>query len=141
LLPPTTITNVLQFATIKSFRNESFLREKYIDEGRSLDAIAIQTFSSRKTLRRYILHFKIPLRPEDRIQSLKQVRFGMRRVDGELVINKSEDTTIERIYSLRNQGRSIREIVEILNDLKIPCRKRGARWHVKTVFQCLKSRR
>ncbi|MBX2996290.1 MAG: recombinase family protein [Bdellovibrionaceae bacterium] len=103
-----------------------------------MDEIAALTVSSKKTVRRYLLHFGIPLRPQDEVRPLKQERFGMRRVNGALVVNKAEATTLARMHALRNQGRSIREIVDILNDLKIPTRKRGAKWHVKTVFQCLK---
>ena len=33
---------------------------------------------------------------------------------------------------LRDQGHSYREIVNIMNDLKIPCQKSGAKWHVRT---------
>lgn len=44
--PPVVITNTLQVAIVKSFRNESFLREKYIDEGLTLDEIAALTLSS-----------------------------------------------------------------------------------------------
>ena len=55
VFPPLPVTNVLQFPTIKSFRNESFLRRRYLEEGASLDQIAAETLSSRKTVRRYVM--------------------------------------------------------------------------------------
>ncbi len=45
---------------------------------------------------------------------------------------------IEQVTLLRGQGHSYREIVSIMNDLKIPCRKSGVKWHVKTVFNALR---
>lgn len=137
LLPPVPITNVLQFTTIKSFRNESFLRQKYLEDGASLDEIAAQTLSSRKTVRRYLVNFEILLRPPDRLIREPE-KFGTRRVMGQLIESKKEVKAIEQMTLLRGQGHSYREIVSIMNDLKIPCRKAGAKWHVKTVFNALK---
>ncbi|MGZ3742810.1 MAG: hypothetical protein ACXWRE_03720 [Pseudobdellovibrionaceae bacterium] len=104
-----------------------------------MDEIAAQTLSSRKTVRRYLMHYQIPLRPPDRVISEPE-RFGTRRVNGVLIDSPAELRAIEQMKLLRTQGHSYREIVVIMNDLKIPCRKRGAKWHVKTVFSCLQSR-
>ena len=101
-----------------------------------MDEIAAQTLSSKKTVRRYLMHFQIPLRPQDRL-ILEPERFGTRRVMGQLIESKKEVKALEKMTLLRDEGHSYREIVSILNDLKIPCRKPGAKWHVKTVFNCL----
>jgi len=129
------LTNVLQFTTVKSFRNESFLRKKYLEEGASLDEIAAQILSSRKTVRRYLLHYQIPLRPPDKLV-FEPERFGTRRVNGVLLADTKENKAIDIIRELRQEGRTYREIVEILNDRKVPCRQKNDRWHVKTVFKC-----
>lgn len=139
LFPPVSLTNILQFATIKSFRNESFLREKYLDEGWSLDEIAAQTLSSKKTVRRYLIHNGISLRPSDQVINVPE-KFGTRRVKGRLLPDTSEQAAIEKIKALRNQGCSYREIVKILNDEAVPCRKEGASWHVKTVYKAINRR-
>jgi len=131
------LTNVLQFATIKSFRDESFLRQKYLEEGASLDEIAAQTLSSRKTVRRYLLRYHIPLRPVDKL-SHEPEQFGKRRVGGMLRSDPTEQKAIEKPFELRKNGLSYRQIVEEMNRLAIPCRKSGARWHIKTVFKVLK---
>jgi histidyl-tRNA synthetase len=136
LFPPLPLTNVLQFTTVKSFRNESFLRQKYIAESASLDEIAVLTLSSRRTVRQYLIHYQIPLRPKDRLIQEPE-RFGMRRVDGELTEDLQEMMTLNKLHALRKQGCTYREIVKTLNDLNIPCRKSGAKWHLKTVFNYL----
>ena len=139
LFPPVPLTNVLQLPALKSFRDESFLRAEYLVEGLSLKKIADLTLSSKRTIRKYLLCHQIPLRSDDVPQNVKQPLFGMRRLQGKLVQSKAESRILEKIVALRESGRSYREIVNILNSLKIPCRKRGAKWHLKTVFHCLKN--
>jgi hypothetical protein len=56
----------MQLAPIKSLKNEDFLRQKYLEEGLSLQEIAAETVSSWKTVRRHLLYMKIPLKPLDR---------------------------------------------------------------------------
>ncbi len=136
MLPPLPLTNILQFATIKSFRNESFLRQKYFIESASLDEIAALTLSSRKTVRRYLLYYQIALKPEDQL-ILGQEFFGARRVKGVMTADPFEMAALAQMKDLREQGCSYRTIVERLNTLKIPCRKPGAKWHLKTVHNIL----
>lgn len=102
-----------------------------------MDEIGVQTLSSRKTVRRYLLHYEIPLRTQDKL-IIEQVRFGTRRVKGTLGIDPKEVNAILKIRELRNQGQTFREIVASLNNQNIPCRKQGAKWHLKTVFAVLK---
>lgn len=135
--PLASISNITQLAPIKSLKNEDFLRQKYLEEGLSLQEIAAETVSSWKTVRRHLLYMKIPLRTIDQMK-LEPERFGKQRVEGELVENSYEQATIEKIKKLRAGGLSIRNIVKILNDENVPTRKVGARWHIKTVFEVSK---
>ena len=137
LFPPWPVTSILHLTTIKSFRNESFLHQRYVEEGAQIGQIAIETLSSIKTVRKYLTSFGIELRPEDRLQPRMYERFGTKRVKGKLVPSLPEQKAIIKMKALRATGHSYREIVAILNELKFPCRKRGAKWHVKTVYKCL----
>jgi len=79
---------------------------------------------------------KIPLRTKDRLIN-EQVKFGFQRIEGQLLKHESEQAALFKMRMLRSQGFSIRQIVEELNRLHIPCRKVGAQWHIKTVYNCL----
>lgn len=132
--PQPSISNITQLAPIKSLKNEDFLRQKYLEEGLSLQEIAAETVSSWKTVRRNLLFMKIPLKPEDRLKN-EQIKFGFKRIDGELGSNIAEWQTIELILNLRKLGKTYREIVNELNTSSVPTRKTGGRWHLKTVYQ------
>lgn len=101
-----------------------------------MQEIAAETVSSWKTVRRHLLYMKIPLRTKDRLIN-EQVKFGSQRIEGQLLKHESEQAALEKIRMLRGQGFSIRKIVEELNRLRIPCRKEGAQWHIKTVYKIL----
>lgn len=83
------------------------------------------------------MEYRVELRSEDRPQISVYEQFGTRRVNGVLVPDESERAAISTIQSLRDRGFTYREIVRILNEQAIPCRKPGARWHIKTVYKCL----
>ena len=119
-----------------SLKNEDFLRQKYLEEGLSLQEIAAETVSSWKTVRRHLLYMKIPLRTKDQLIN-EQVKFGFQRIEGQLLKHESEQAALDKIRMLRGEGFSIRQIVEELNRLRIPCRKVGAQWHIKTVYNCI----
>ncbi|MBY0384702.1 recombinase family protein [bacterium] len=102
-----------------------------------MQEIAAETVSSWKTVRRNLLYMKISLKPVDRLIKEPE-RFGMRRVAGELVEDPNEQSAIEKIKTLRADGQSIRDIVKILNQEKVPTRCIGAKWHIKTVFDISK---
>jgi DNA invertase Pin-like site-specific DNA recombinase len=63
-------------------------------------------------------------------------RFGQRAEDRELAPDGDEQATIARIADLRDQGRSLRDIVTVL-DAEGRRPKRGARWHPQTVARVL----
>lgn len=137
--PQPSISNITQLAPIKSLKNEDFLRQKYLEEGLSLQEIAAETVSSWKTVRRNLLFMNIPLKLEDRLRK-EQNKFGFERVNGQRQTNESEQASLYAIHSLRRQGLTIRQIVDTLNDSGVPCRKHGARWHIKTVFNALNAK-
>ncbi len=80
---------------------------------------------------------RIPLKPKDRTNQRSQ-RFGTQIINGVPTVNSEETKTIEKLKELRAEGLSYRAIVDAMNKLDVPCRKPGARWHVKTVFDYIK---
>jgi DNA invertase Pin-like site-specific DNA recombinase len=66
------------------------------------------------------------------------VPLGYESIRGELVVNSEESETRERIFALRAQGLSLREIAKVLEDEGRPT-KRGRRWHPETLRLVLAS--
>lgn len=135
--PQPSISNITQLAPIMSLKNEDFLRQKYLEEGLSLQEIAAETVSSWKTVRRRLLYLRIPLKPQDSTRSTMNTKFGTVIIDGSKTVEETEAKTISYITSLREKGCSFRQIVAQLNLEKIPTRKVGALWHIKTVYNVL----
>jgi DNA invertase Pin-like site-specific DNA recombinase len=63
--------------------------------------------------------------------------YGLRAEAGELVPDEHEQSTIRRVLELHGEGRSYREIIEVLDhDGHKP--KRGDRWHPTTIARIVK---
>ena len=58
--------------------------------------------------------------------------FGLRSVDKELIPDEAEQAAAARIVALRDEGRSLREIIAILDEEGIRA-KRGGGWSPSTV--------
>lgn len=96
-------------------------------EGLSIAQIAAETFSSKRTVKNWIKLYKIPLKIGDLV-NFATIPFGATKI---------EQDTRTKIIELREQGLSIRQIVEVLNLLETPTRAPGAKWHNKTVLKVL----
>lgn len=105
-LPPPKPTVVTSITVVPVFRQEFFLRQKYVIEGLSARQIASQIFSARSTVLKYLKHYKIPLRTED--EALKfnkgQLAYGERLLNGRIRYHKRELKLISELNKLRNQG-------------------------------------
>jgi len=66
------------------------------------------------------------------------IPYGYNYIDGELVINPNEIDVVKDIYSWYKDGKSMGEIVKMLNSTKIPT-KRGGFWAKKTISNILKN--
>lgn len=62
--------------------------------------------------------------------------FGLRADGKELVPDHNEQAAVALILELREQGRSLAQIVEVLHEEGNPA-KRGGRWHPQTVSRVL----
>lgn len=66
------------------------------------------------------------------------IPYGYDYIDGKLVPNKEEAEIVKKIYSWYLEGKSLSEIVKMLNNSKIPTKKQGF-WAKKTVSTMLKN--
>jgi DNA invertase Pin-like site-specific DNA recombinase len=55
-----------------------------------------------------------------------------------LVENEGELAALAVVHELRGRGLSMQAIAEKMNEMKIPTKKDGARWHTTQVFRLLK---
>ena len=136
--PPALHSFIVPFPSIKSFRNKDLLHQKYVVEGLSIAQIAAETFSSKKTVSKYLYASGMPLRGEKQIGQ-NNLRFGVLNSSLSLDQSLRELKTTEIILNYRASGFSIRKIAELLNAQNVPARKIGSRWYPKTVFTVLKN--
>ncbi len=66
------------------------------------------------------------------------IPFGYYYSDGFLYINHEEATVVENIFTWYKNGRSMGEIVNMLNEAKVPTKKGGI-WAKKTISKILKN--
>jgi len=66
------------------------------------------------------------------------IPYGYDYINGELIINKTESKIVQNIYSWYLKGKSMGEIVKMLNSTKIPTKKGGI-WAKKTISKILKN--
>jgi len=139
--PPAQPKIIAEFNIIPLFRNESFLRQKYLEEGLSTRQIAALIFSSRSTVSAALKRYAIPLRDADQTQWYRrgQVGYGRRIVNGRVVAHQRELETVERMAALRDQGFSYWKVADILNSMGVPTKSRRAKWQAATVMKILKS--
>lgn len=83
--PPEEPFFILRFIYIKPYKNESFLREKYLEIRLSIREIASLCFSRRSTISANLKAFGIEIRDEGESHSLNkgQAAYGEKRVKRE----------------------------------------------------------
>lgn len=128
-LPPHQLQNIISIRTSSKYSNEVFLREHYIEKGLSAAQIAALSFSSKKTILKYLRHYEIDVRPAD---SQRNLIFGQRIQSGSIVANPRTAKLIQKIISERNTGRSYREIADRMNAINL-LPSRCSKWHAASI--------
>jgi len=125
---------------LRPYRDEAFLRQKYLVERLSTTQIADLIFSSRSTVSAALKRYRIPIRSEAeaRVHRKGQLRYGEKCRQGKVESLKRELETVEKMKELRDQGYSYREIADILNTMKVPTKTRRAKWRATTIMKILK---
>lgn len=66
-----------------------------------------------------------------------QPKFGEKIRKGKAVIHVVEQRVIETVWKLKEEGLSLRKIAEVLDQMKIPTKERGKKWHPEIVRRIL----
>ena len=134
------ISIISSISNIPLYKNESFLRQKYLVEKLSISQISGLAFSARSTVLKHLGDFDIPIRSQGEAHRLNcgQLRYGEKKRKGHSVQYLVEAQNIKKMQTLRSQGYSYWKIAEVFNSMKIPTKNRGSRWHPTTVMKILK---
>ena len=122
----------------QNWKNKGFLQQKYVSEGLSLRQIAAEVSSSKQTVCKNLKLFGIPLRNKSHHHgNPSQERFGQRIVKNSLIDHQHEQRVIESVRRMKDEGLGLRAIARCLDELKIPTKNRGKKWHPEMVKRVL----
>lgn len=111
-------------------------------ERHSIRQIAIIVMSSKHSVRKELIKYNIEIRGSSYHHgNPSMVKFGQRKVNGSLIINKTEQRTINAVRRMKDEGLSLRAIARCLDDMKIPTKNRGKKWHPEMVKRILSSKK
>lgn len=128
------VIDTIDLPPLKPTLSESFLKEKYLQEGLSSKEIAALTFSSRSTVTNYLKRYGIPLKKLTR-RTDGGHRFGFRRYSGRSIQLKKEHEVINKIKLYRENGYSYQKIADLLNKQSIDTKMKKGFWYSKVVRQ------
>lgn len=123
-----------------AWRNQSFLHQKYVQEGLSLRQIANIVVSSKEGVRAEILRQGIQIREKSQHHGRPaQPKFGLRLTRNKLVEHKAEQRVVDSIIQMKAEGLSLRAIARCLDQMKVPTKSQGKKWHPEMVKRILDS--
>jgi len=133
--PADEIADFVEFRWIPLRQDKSFLHQKYVVEGLSIDQISKLIFSSKESVRSGLLKAGILVREPHKNPS--QIRFGQRKQKGRPVRHLDEERVITAITEMRQEGLSLRQIATFLSKIGVPTKRRGKAWHPEMVKRIL----
>jgi transposase len=129
----------IDFTSFLWVSDKEFLRDQYVNKGKSIRQIALEQGCSHSTVSQYLYEFELSLRQEEPPHQRRgQVPFGSRMVKGRLVEHKGEQAIIAKLALMRSQGRSFGDLVAWLDINQIKTKSKTANWDRPTVYQILK---
>ncbi|MBT7567287.1 hypothetical protein HN630_00090 [archaeon] len=138
IVPPFQLTVNKEFIYIPLYKDKSFLHQKYVVEGLSIDQISQQIFSSKEVVRSWLMRHEIDVREQGHHHGRPaQPRYGQKMRKGQAVIHQIEQRAVNTIKDLKQEGLSLRKIAKILDQMKIPTKCRGKKWHPEMVKRVL----
>ena len=69
-----------------------------------------------------------------------QPKFGEKIRKGKAVPHQVEQRVVETVKKLRAEGLTLRKIAEILDEMKVPTKQRGKKWHPEMIKRILGSK-
>lgn len=138
-LPQPYVVDNFEFNFRPLWKNETFLTQKYLVDGRSITQIALEYLSSRATVRKALIDFGIKRRQPGK-PGLRpaQAAYGYRMSNGLMVRHEAEQKVISVVERMNRKGMSLREICDFLTSIGIPTKRRGQRWHPEMINRILK---
>lgn len=107
---------------------------KSVNEGKSLRQIATDTVSSKECVRAALRRNNIPLRERGQYHgNPAQFKYGMKRKSGKEIEHKSEARVGLVVRQMQEEGLSLRGIARFLDQMKVPTKNRGKKWHPEMV--------
>lgn len=95
--------------------------------------------SSKQTVRKELLKANIKLRGKSHHNgNPSQVKFGQRVVKKKLIDHKVEQRVIDAVRRMRDEGLSLRAIARCLDEMKVPTKQQGKKWHPEMVKRIIK---
>lgn len=132
------MSRIFSFQVTPCYRDEVYLRRKYVDECLSIKQIAAQSFSSRAAIQRGLQKFGISIRePHQHHGHPAQPRYGFRLQKGRLVEHQGEQAIISAIIGFKDQGKGLREIARELSIMKAKTKCNKKTWHPEMVRRIL----
>ncbi len=123
------------------YLDNRFLHQKYLVEGLFIAQISALIFSSKEAVRRGLERASIPIRephlPHHGRQS--QPRYGQKRSSGQLAEHKTEQRVVNAIREMRANGLGLRAIARCLDEMKVPTKARGRKWHPTMVQRIIQA--
>jgi hypothetical protein len=132
------ILDFVRFYAIPLFRNKIFIRQKYIVEKLSSQQIADEIDCSRMAVLDALVKFGIPVREQHYHHGRpSQPRYGKKYQKKIPVNHQIEQRLIEVVSQLRKNKLTLRQIAQVLNDMKVPTKCQGVAWHQEMIRRIL----
>ena len=129
---------IFDFRTTPFYKDESFLRENYVEKGLNISELAALCFSSRTAVRNSLKKFGIPIKTQDQLLKTPQrLKYGEMRRMREIVANQRELKAIEKMKALRDQGFSYWKIADVLNAMGVKTKTGRGKWQARSVMKTL----
>jgi predicted DNA-binding protein YlxM (UPF0122 family) len=129
---------IFDFRTTPFYKDESFLRENYLEKGLNISELAELCFSSRAAVRNSLKRFGIPIKTQDQLLKTHQrLKYGEMRRKREIVANQRELQAIEKMKALRGQGFSYWKIADVLNAMGVRTKTGRGKWQARSVQKTL----
>ncbi len=136
--PPANILMISCLSEYPPYKNKFFLHQKYVEERLSCEEIAVQIFSARTTVLKYLKLHSIPIREiGSNTKRVRGLAYGKKVKSRNLAEHQRELDAISKMKELREKGFSYWKIADVLNTMKVPTKTRKGRWHARTVQSIL----
>ena len=128
------VTVITEFKSGKKQLSPEFLHRQYIEKGLSTRQIAAQEVSSKEAVRAALHKNNIPVREQGQHHGHpSQLKYGIKRKGPSINIHQTEQRTIDAVRQMRGEGLGFRAIARCLDQMKVPTKNRGKKWHPEMV--------